>query len=1060
MSTNEKISLLVKNQFPDFFKEEGPVFLDFMEAYYAWMEENGQVTDGIRNLKSYRDIATTTNDYIDYFFKELLPSVPVDVLGDKKLMAKYVKEFNRSRGTLASYKLLFRSVFNEDVELYYPSESVIKVSDGQWTLDRYLTTSYDDATYGFIGQTIKGNETGSEAFVENVIRFSVRGRDIQKIVVSRVKGTFKHLERVRLKSDVNATGHTPIVEAGINRIEMTDVVGGYSPGDVVDIVSQDTGNYGKVIVAKTLDLGGEVSFIIQDGGSGYIDSLRSDGTEITITGGEGVGANFEVTTPGLREFYPIAINTDRVQSNTIYLRRPPVVADEDGNLMTMDSFANTLLCAPNFGFGNTSATLANNDYRDHENAILRVASATNPGITNTTILTTNNIYSVYANGVATGANGQIKWADTYGSGQLNMRIDAFSNFYFGETVKLGSPTGTTIGTVSNFEGNTVGPHILEIATTTGNVLKVNDEVKGLNSGAYGVIKKVGAANNGAYTNPNNPADVRDVYPYLVTANSTANVSSQFATGPMTPFLSEEPIIVINSGSGASGTIPAGTVVGNSISNTTNSSIETIYTTLENALIFKTESVGTIVKLAAVQKGRDYEYAPSVRVNHEDVADLGIRESIITIRSSNNLLLNVAANNRITQANINGSVIADVQRVYPATAQTISTTGTGTYEIKVKVWQREEQARQGINWTYNANGLLEFLTDPYMPGFILDERYTSNSIPITVTNVKSRGIIGENANVVSRAYPNGYIGQLRILDSGYVYKDGEVIRFPNGGVGVVHLAGVANSEGYYSTARSHVSSARGVVQDGYYYQEYSYEIISPVSLNRYRDMALKLVHPGGQALFGKYRTQSNNIVEVSANTAKEIMRKANGCFSITRPIANGTVSIANNSFNLIGNTTQLHTQFPSNTDFNIVIEIDPGTGHKNQFWTLNVREANSAITANLFNKWIYGDVTEANVYFSNNFTINGSAQSNLLYTEVNIWGVANTVFSNNQFVYIETAPGDLKKVQLNTILSSNTANLVTQWTEGDVVCANVYYSANVIVDCHYDYWQQFIGIGCK
>ena len=36
-----KISKLVADQFPDFYKEEGPLFLAFMEAYYAYLEEKG-----------------------------------------------------------------------------------------------------------------------------------------------------------------------------------------------------------------------------------------------------------------------------------------------------------------------------------------------------------------------------------------------------------------------------------------------------------------------------------------------------------------------------------------------------------------------------------------------------------------------------------------------------------------------------------------------------------------------------------------------------------------------------------------------------------------------------------------------------------------------------------------------------------------------------------------------------------------------------------------------------------------------------------------------------------
>ena len=113
-----KLSKLVQNQFPDFYKEDGKNFLAFVEAYYEYLEQNGKLTDSIQNLQDYRSIDTTLEEYIDYFQDTLLPSVPHDVLADKKIMAKYIKYFNEARGSLASYKLLFRTVFNEDAEVH------------------------------------------------------------------------------------------------------------------------------------------------------------------------------------------------------------------------------------------------------------------------------------------------------------------------------------------------------------------------------------------------------------------------------------------------------------------------------------------------------------------------------------------------------------------------------------------------------------------------------------------------------------------------------------------------------------------------------------------------------------------------------------------------------------------------------------------------------------------------------------------------------------------------------------------------------------------------------
>ena len=168
MTIKAKLSKQVANQFPEFFKEDGPNFLAFIEGYYEYMEQNGKLTDAIQSLEDYKDINTTLDEYLTHFQETLLPSVPQDVLSDKRLMAKYVKYYNETRGSLASYKLLFRSIYNEDVEVNYPADQMLKISDGDWQLDRYLVTSYNQKNYEFIGKTIVGTESNSQALVEEI----------------------------------------------------------------------------------------------------------------------------------------------------------------------------------------------------------------------------------------------------------------------------------------------------------------------------------------------------------------------------------------------------------------------------------------------------------------------------------------------------------------------------------------------------------------------------------------------------------------------------------------------------------------------------------------------------------------------------------------------------------------------------------------------------------------------------------------------------------------------------------------------------------------------------
>jgi hypothetical protein len=163
---------------------------------------------------------------------------------------------------------------------------------------------------------------------------------------------------------------------------------------------------------------------------------------------------------------------------------------------------------------------------------------------------------------------------------------------------------------------------------------------------------------------------------------------------------------------------------------------------------------------------------------------------------------------------------------------------------------------------------------------------------------------------------------------------------------VSLGGVANSEGYYATSRSHVSTLRGYIQDSRFYQEFSYQIISSISLDRYRDYALELVHPAGQALFGKFRTQSNVQVDIVVSSNNSI-----------RFQTDGTIAINNGSFTITGAGTSFLSDYANNGT--IIIEY----AHK-QFYTVPLNIVSNDTTANTTIAWSNTSISGANAFYFN------------------------------------------------------------------------------------------------
>lgn len=132
MST--KLQTVVSGQLPEFVREDYPVFTEFLEAYYGYLDQQEK-----RNLTELRDIDQTVDGFIEYFKNEL------NIFGesaydhiDNTLLMRKVKQIYTSKGSEPAYKFIFKVLFGKDVKISYPWEQVLKASDGKWKQDHAL----------------------------------------------------------------------------------------------------------------------------------------------------------------------------------------------------------------------------------------------------------------------------------------------------------------------------------------------------------------------------------------------------------------------------------------------------------------------------------------------------------------------------------------------------------------------------------------------------------------------------------------------------------------------------------------------------------------------------------------------------------------------------------------------------------------------------------------------------------------------------------------------------------------------------------------------------------
>ena len=288
-ATDKKLSVLVDDQLPDFIKEEGPLFQEFIKAYYRWLEQNGKPHSELKSLLDYQDLDTTSDTFFEHIREEIAQNVPKDTEADQTFLLKRIKDVYHSKGSEASYKMLFRALFNEEIEIYYPEVDVLKTSDGRWAEEKSvrLTNLTSSNTALFDGKIVTGQTTSAKGRVQRIVKNSEYGVDITELYLSDIVGTFEDGELVCATS--NTICGTIFNDTG----SLQDVVvqfpgSGHKNGDAVDfIAAAGTGANGVITATTDRSL---ITFELKDGGSGYTTNA-----EITITSEFGQDASFAIT---------------------------------------------------------------------------------------------------------------------------------------------------------------------------------------------------------------------------------------------------------------------------------------------------------------------------------------------------------------------------------------------------------------------------------------------------------------------------------------------------------------------------------------------------------------------------------------------------------------------------------------------------------------------------------------------------------------------------------------------------------------------------------------------
>lgn len=282
----KKISSLIPQMFPSFYAEEGPIFIAFVKAYYAWMEEQNNPTYLARRLPELTDIDDTLESFLEHFQKKYLYGIPFNVIINKRYLLKHVLDVYRSKSSVQCFKLLFRLIYNQDVEVYLPGIDLLRPSDGTWVEPKYLEISDPEGNASdLVGKTIIGVSSRTTAVVESFITEPVNQNIIATLFISNMNprgGAFNKGEKIVLYDDRNSEdlaeilGLSPTILGSLDTLEIINGGQDFSIGDILAIAHKDpSGNIisfgvgGKVRVTGLGRGQGQLSFTIVNPGFGF-----------------------------------------------------------------------------------------------------------------------------------------------------------------------------------------------------------------------------------------------------------------------------------------------------------------------------------------------------------------------------------------------------------------------------------------------------------------------------------------------------------------------------------------------------------------------------------------------------------------------------------------------------------------------------------------------------------------------------------------------------------------------------------------------------------------------
>lgn len=126
---------VVRDQFPAFVRDDYPVFVEFVKEYYKWLEQQSP-----GKIEQIADLDTAPDEFVTYYRSQLdIYGLFNDATPFSKLYLQKIKQIYNAKGSEQALVNLLRIVYEADVTVKYPSQNILRASDGKWRQETFIT---------------------------------------------------------------------------------------------------------------------------------------------------------------------------------------------------------------------------------------------------------------------------------------------------------------------------------------------------------------------------------------------------------------------------------------------------------------------------------------------------------------------------------------------------------------------------------------------------------------------------------------------------------------------------------------------------------------------------------------------------------------------------------------------------------------------------------------------------------------------------------------------------------------------------------------------------------